>query len=101
MNDFQVKISAPAQKVLVTQYSRESGVRNLQRFVERIYRKVAVKMASKSEKKKSFIITEKNLPEFCGLAPHESDPVYQTMPVGVVTGLAWTQVGGTVLYVLT
>lgn len=89
---------------IINGYAREAGVRTLENMIKKIMRKVAVKIARDSEKKsankeKKVVITEKNLTSYIGKPIFLSDRYYEVNPVGVVTGLAWTSLGGATLYV--
>ena len=90
----QLKISDSALRQVIEGYAREAGVRNLEKQLNKIIRKSAVKLLA-GEKKLS--ISGKNLSEFLG------QPYFQTEKtqrgVGVVTGLAWTSMGGATLSV--
>ena len=84
-------------KYLISHYTREAGLRNLEREVGSICRKVA-KMVVMNEAK--FVeVTDKNVPELLGPPRYLRDEKLHDSQVGVVTGLAWTQAGGEVLYV--
>jgi len=83
---------------LITNYAREAGVRNLLKFVEKIYRKAALKIVR--DKEEQITVTKKTLPELVGQPVFHSERLYDhTPPPGVVMGLAWTAMGGTTLYV--
>lgn len=86
-------------QTLIRCYCRESGVRNLQKHVEKILRKVAFKVANKEEE--SVELTLNNLEKYVGKPIFTSDRMYPSPPVGVSMGLAWTAMGGTVLYIET
>lgn len=81
----------------VQQYTRESGVRNLERQVGTVVRKIAVKYVSGGKKKKKYEITEKNFEEYLGKPKYREDMSDGEDTVGKATGLAWTSVGGTTL----
>ena len=82
---------------LISHYTREAGLRNLEREVGSICRKIA-KMVVLGEA--SFVeVTDKNIPELLGPPRYIRDEKLHEAQVGVVTGLAWTQAGGEVLYV--
>lgn len=82
---------------LISHYTREAGLRNLEREVGSVCRKVA-KMKVFGETKKIFV-TPDNVPEFLGPPKHLKEERLKEDSVGIVTGLAWTQAGGEVLYV--
>ncbi len=80
---------------LIRRYTREAGVRNLERELSTLIRK-AVKELTIS-KKQSVEVTEKTLPDFLGVPKYRYGEVEDEDQVGVVTGLAWTDVGGELL----
>lgn len=86
---------------IINGYAREAGVRTLENYLKKVMRKVAVKVAKGLESKKpeSFVsITEATLPLYIGKPIFTSDRFYETNPIGVATGLAWTSMGGATLY---
>lgn len=91
-----VSISDAALKLLISEYTRESGVRNLRRKIADILRKVAVKILT-NEKYEKISISNKNLNEFIDKKVFEIDLVDKKDQIGIVNGLAWTLVGGDVL----
>eukprot|EP00899_Mesostigma_viride_P029423 jgi/Mesvir1/9666/Mv12151-RA.1 len=159
----QVEVEDGAIKALIDKYCREAGVRNLQKHLEKIYRKIALKLVreSKAEEAKSLngpatasdgeedvttpssplppsspsspslatssesfqelvgkeqpsseregkhveggkvVVTADNLKDYVGHPVFNSDRVYESTPVGVVVGLAWTSMGGSTLFVET
>ena len=92
-------ISEKALRDLINNYTRESGVRNLEREIGSLCRKVARKIVSK--KGTSFKITPAGLESYLGKKKYRYDVVEGESEVGVVTGMAWTQVGGDTLFVET
>ena len=92
----ELSVSEAAIRDIVRYYSRESGVRSLEREISKICRKV-VKMLllTKSEKKVS--VTPKNLDKFLGVRRYSFGIAEKENQVGQVTGLAWTEVGGELL----
>jgi ATP-dependent Lon protease len=82
---------------IIEDHTREAGVRNLEREVGSVCRKVATQVAKGDAKKKT--IGAKNLEEFLGQPSYSGDRLRSRLKVGVVTGLAWTQVGGKILYI--
>jgi Lon-like ATP-dependent protease len=81
---------------IIAQYCREAGVRTLQKQLEKIHRKVAMKIA-KGEG--SQIITADNLEQFIGKPKYKADRLYDTPPIGVITGLAYNQLGGSLIWI--
>ena len=82
-------------QTLIRRYTREAGVRNLDRELANLARK-AVKEILLSKKKK-VVVTEKNLPDYLGVPKFRYGETEDEDQVGVVTGLAWTEVGGELL----
>ncbi len=97
INPKMLEISDKAVLEIISQYTQEAGLRNLERELASICRKVARKVAEgKKEKTK---ITTKNLHQFLGPPAFLPDEELKRNEVGVVTGLAWTETGGEILYV--
>lgn len=88
----QVKISESAIKTLIEGYAREAGVRGLEKLLHRILRKSVVKLLGKT---RSVSISNRNLVDFVGEPPFRVEK--QLGGIGVVTGLAWTALGGATL----
>ncbi len=94
----KVKFSTKAIHEIIDGYTRESGLRNLERTIGKICRKIARKVAE-GEKKKYYRITPRTVNQFLGPRRFEDEDELKTSEVGVVTGLAWTPYGGEVLFV--
>ena len=92
----QLKFNAAALPVLIESYTRESGVRSLERRISAICRKAAVK-AVENEAEGAISVTAKNLNEFLGKPIYHYDKNSSQDQVGLVTGLAWTESGGDTL----
>ena len=95
----KISIKDDALNQLIKYYCRESGVRNLQKQIEKIFRKVAFKLVN--DKEELVNVDEKNLSDFVGKPIFTSDRMYDLTPPGVVTGLAWTSMGGSILFIET
>lgn len=93
----QLKIKTDAMEDIIDGYTREAGVRRLERTIGEVCRKT-VKMILAGERK-SLTVTKKNLEEILGTRKFMPDTIYQEPQVGIVRGLAWTSVGGTTLSV--
>lgn len=91
----QFKISPKGIYSLIDCYTREAGVRSLERTIASLMRKSAVKILM--EEVDSVSITDKNVQEFLGAYKFTDDTKSKSNEVGVVNGLAWTSVGGTLL----
>jgi ATP-dependent Lon protease len=92
-----IAISDSAIRVIINQYTRESGLRQLEREIGSICRKVARKVAEGFDK--TIRVTAKNLHEFLGAPKIIPEETLKKDQVGVATGLAWTPVGGEILYI--
>ena len=93
----QLSFSSGALDQIINEYTSEAGLRNLEREIGSICRKAARKIAEKE--KKSFRITRNNLGTYLGPPKFIPEMDKEESQVGLATGLAWTQVGGEVLYV--
>ncbi|WAQ98018.1 LONM-like protein [Mya arenaria] len=95
----QLTVSKDAMYELIKAYCRESGVRNLQKHVEKILRKAAFKIVS--EGTEQLTVDSSNIQEYVGIPKFTKERMYDVNPPGVVTGLAWTAYGGSTLYIET
>ena len=93
-----LKVSEKALRAIINQYTREAGVRNLEREIAAICRKVAKKKALLG-KSRTFGVTEKRLQAYLGVPKFLDSQIERRSRVGVATGLAWTDAGGDVLNV--
>lgn len=91
----QLSMTDTALKQLIDGYAREAGVRKLEKLLHRILRKAAVELLNPGEKDQGIRVGSKNLEHYLGPAPFRADPLMKG--VGVVTGLAWTSMGGATL----
>ena len=98
LEEKDVKIAEDALKSVINHYTRESGVRSLEREIAAICRKVAKKKAM-AKKPKVMRVTEANLSDYLGVPKFIDSQIERRSRVGVATGLAWTEVGGDVLNV--
>ena len=92
-----ISISSGALHQIITEYTCEAGLRNLEREIGSLFRKVARKIAEGN--KGHFRITKNNLQNYLGVAKYYPEMDQEKSQVGLSTGLAWTQAGGDVLYV--
>ncbi len=92
-----VSISSGALQQIISEYTSEAGLRNLEREIGAICRKVARKIAE--GEKEPFGITKNSLPKYLGVPKYGPEMDQEESQVGLATGLAWTHVGGEVLYV--
>jgi ATP-dependent Lon protease len=96
----QIEISDESILALITNYTREAGVRNLEREIGSICRKVARKIVQKKAEI-PIPVTPENLKDFLGKARFRNRRKGESSEVGVATGLAWTEAGGEILAVET
>ncbi|PAV86864.1 hypothetical protein WR25_13178 isoform G [Diploscapter pachys] len=103
LTEEQLTISEDVLDELIKHYCRESGVRNLQKHIERIFRKAALQIAEVDQSSAASVIsvTSENLTKYVGKPKFTSDRMYDITPPGVVMGLAWTAMGGSALYIET
>src|ERR1700742_131595 len=94
----QLTITDEAVEELIEHYTREAGVRSLERTVASVIRGVAVKVAE-GDTSPRVIKSEEDLHQFLGAIKYTSEVAERTEETGVVTGLAWTSVGGEILFI--
>jgi len=92
-----IQMSPHALQQIIAEYTSESGVRNLEREIGTICRKVARKLAE--DQKGPFVVSKNSLHKYLGIPKYITEMDQEHSQVGLCTGLAWTQVGGEVLYV--
>jgi ATP-dependent Lon protease len=92
-----LNVADPALMMLISQYTREAGVRNLEREIANLCRKVAKRIAEGKERK--FSVTVKNLESFLGAPKFLPEEEMEEDEIGVSTGLAWTEAGGDIIYI--
>lgn len=90
----QLKISDSALHKIIKSYTREAGVRGLEKQIAALCRKACMELESG---KQCLRINEKNLSKYLGTEKYDEDIIPSSNQIGVVNGLAWTQVGGTML----
>lgn len=95
LKNSQVAIPEAVIKLVIQDYTREAGVRELERQLSKICRKAACKIVS--EDKKAVRLTKKNLKDFLGKPKFVDSKAEKEPQVGLCTGLAWTEVGGVIL----
>ena len=104
LQDDELKVAESAVRDIVRYYTRESGVRNLEREISKICRKVVKEIAMagpKAKKSKAVKVTGKNLEKYLGVRRFDFGRAEEQNEIGLVTGLAWTEVGGELLQVET
>lgn len=96
----ELKISKAAIENIIENYTRESGVRGLEKQISKVFRKMALQMARGNEQAMTTIKPE-HLKDLLGKPPYNRDRYQGNSNAGVVTGLAWTSVGGEILFIET
>lgn len=96
----KIKFTKPALETIIEKYTRESGVRQLEKQINKNLRKLAFKLAYK-DSLETTTITPKEVKELLGNPPFNRDIYQGNDYAGVVTGLAWTSVGGEILFIET
>ena len=97
ISDKVLKLTDSGLFNLISQYTREAGVRNLEREIAHLCRKVAKKIAEGRDK--PFVMTAKNIHRYLGVPKFLPEEEIEKDEVGVSTGLAWTESGGDIIYV--
>lgn len=93
----QISFSSAVLKQIISEYTSEAGLRNLEREIGAICRKNARKIAEGN--KGPFVISKKNLHKYLGAPKYFPEMDQEESQIGLSTGLAWTEVGGEVLYI--
>ncbi len=96
LTEEQIKFDDSALKAIIRLYTREAGVRNLEREIGNVCRKVARRVVTNGPEHQDAINGE-NLSEFLGIPRFKDTMAHEESEVGLVTGLAWTEVGGSIL----
>eukprot|EP00795_Rhopilema_esculentum_P005945 gene5945-11297_t len=99
LKDSDVNITDEALKTLIRSYCRENGVRNLQKHIEKVFRKTALMLVEQGGGE--IKILDNNLKKFVGNPVFNTERIYEETPPGVSTGLAWTSMGGSTLFIET
>jgi len=97
LKEKQLTLSEAALKRIISSYTKEAGVRNLERKLSEICRKAAKELVSK--KKSQVKITDKNLVKYLGKEKYTHQMANEKNEIGIVRGLAWTSVGGDTLQI--
>lgn len=92
-----VKLTDNALKLIIRRYTREAGVRELERQIAAVWRKLAREIVE--HKLKSRLVSVKEVSKYMGPAKYSAQIIEEENAVGIVTGLAWTQAGGDILFI--
>jgi ATP-dependent Lon protease len=93
----QFEITDDAISLIATRYTREAGVRQLERTIGRLGRKVALKIAQGQTEK--ITVDAGDIPDFLGAPRFYPEEARKELPAGVATGMAWTEMGGEILFI--
>ena len=99
VKDSELDLADGTIKEIIRSYTRESGVRNLEREISKITRKVVKKIVNNEENKVN--VSSENINEFLGIKKFKYGEVESENKIGIVTGLAWTEFGGEILKIET
>ena len=97
LNNAQLKIADDAVELIAARYTREAGVRQMERNIGSIARKVALKVAQAEAE--SVTVTAAEVREYLGPPRFYPEQARKELPAGVATGMAWTEMGGEVLFI--
>src|SRR5262249_8396046 len=97
VSEQQLRIEPEVLHAIISRYTREAGVRQLERTIGRITRKTALMITE--QKAQSVTVTVQSLTEFLGPEHFFQEQARENLPPGVSTGLAWTETGGDILYI--
>ncbi len=97
LKEHEISISESVVRDMVRYYTREAGVRNLEREISKVFRKVAKEIVLGKRGDKKVVITQKNLEKYLGVRRYRYGMAEETNEIGQVKGLAWTEVGGELL----
>lgn len=100
LKNHRISMGNPAVRKIIEDYSRESGVRELDRQIASVMRNIAMQVAT-DPKKKEFKLTPEEIVEILGKAKYNIELYKKDLPAGVAVGLAWTYVGGDILFIET
>src|SRR6266480_2918600 len=94
-----VKFPDPTLRRLIHDYTREAGVRQLEREIASLTRKAARKIVSRNGQPEPLVLSDKSLPDYLGQPRFISETAEKITEVGIAMGLAWTPVGGEILFI--
>ena len=97
LKESQVKIEDESLLEMIQSYTREAGVRNLERTIATVLRKIATQLIKTKEEDKVFVVNKNNVIEYLGAPRYHYGLAEKEDQMGVTTGLAWTEVGGDTL----
>ncbi len=95
----EVKITDEALRIMIRRYTREAGVRELERQIATVFRKVARIMVENNAKGKMKTVGKTDIEKYLGPYKYSAQMIEEKDTVGITTGLAWTQAGGDILFI--
>ena len=101
LKGYKITFTKAAVEKIIESYTRESGVRELEKQINKVLRKIAYSTVRNESEVKAFKIDAANIVSYLGTEPFSRDQYQTNSYAGVVTGLAWTAVGGEILFVET
>jgi ATP-dependent Lon protease len=99
LEDKKIIIEDEAIRTIIRRYTREAGVRELERQIATIFRKIAREIVENKIKAKTIKINQNQLPKYLGPYKYSSQMIEEKDSIGIATGLAWTQAGGDILFI--
>lgn len=99
LTDKEVKVTDEAMRVVIRRYTREAGVRELERQVATVFRKVAREMVEAVGKAKLKNVGKTDIEKYLGPFKYSAQMIEEKDTIGITTGLAWTQAGGDILFI--
>jgi ATP-dependent Lon protease len=94
-----VTFEEAAIRRIISEYTREAGVRNLERQIGAVSRKIAARVASDGQSQTTVTVTSDALPDYLGPPRFRDEVAFRVSRPGVATGVAWTETGGDVLFI--
>ena len=101
LTDYKITFTKSSIEKIIESYTRESGVRELEKQINKVLRKIAYSAVRNGSSDKSFKLDKDDILKYLGTEPFSRDQYKTNRYAGVVTGLAWTAVGGEILFVET
>ncbi len=99
LNNYKIEFEDKAIEEIINKWTREAGVRQLDRKIAEILRKIALQVAEKNLKNKKFLIKSTNVSKFLGPPLFYSEVAERQNEIGVAIGLAWTPFGGDIIFI--
>ena len=96
LEDCEITFSKPAVEMIIKEYTKEAGVRNLERELSSVLRKIATEIV-RTQTRKRHQVTANTVSKYLGQSKFRNSIIEQEDKTGIVTGLAWTQAGGELL----